>query len=80
MFLTQVHDTRGLYVSKLRRRMRLIKVYVVSSLDLRMSLGPVTNGVAPRDHTGTHRGDKNLIVLATHAHVGPNISVPMITV
>ena len=72
---TQVHDTRGLYVSKLRRRMRLIKVYVACSLDPRTCQNPATNGVVPRYHTGMHIGDNKVIVMATNAHVGPNIAV-----
>ena len=55
--------------------MRLIKVYVVSSPDLKMSLDPVTNGVVPRDHIGTHIGDNKDIVMTTNANVWPYVAV-----
>ena len=55
--------------------MRLIKVCVVSSLDPRTSLDPVTNVVAQRDPTGTPKLDTYDIVVAGNAHIEPNIAV-----
>ena len=55
--------------------MRLIKVYVVCSLDPRTCQDPATNGVVPRDHIGTHIGDNKVIVMTTNANVWPYVAV-----